>query len=305
MQQPSVSVVMPAYNAAAYITRSVESVLQQDMPSWELWVVDDGSTDATAALVAELAARDARVQLVRGAHRGPGPARNVGIRHARAPWLAFLDADDLWLPGRLSHALEQARQHPDAHVLCGTAQWMDPTGRTGPMLALEGTHAGPTWFNRLLELNRLVLPGVTVRTQQVRLAGGFPEDPRFQQAEDYHLWLNLAARDCVFVGDPASHAVYRQHPAAATARASHGLAVTLPVVEDAARFGPVDRHVFHARLASLLAQLWTARLAEHTPGRWRDDVLGDPLRAARALRGGLLQKLPRASARAALRLMGR
>ena len=97
---PPVSVVLPAYNRAGAIRGAVESVLRQSFTNFELIVVDDCSTDATAAEVAEIA--DPRVRLIRHAeNRGASAARNTGIREARGPWVAFQDSDDEWLPLKL------------------------------------------------------------------------------------------------------------------------------------------------------------------------------------------------------------
>lgn len=100
-----VSVVMPAWNAAATIERSIESVLTQDHAHLELVVVDDGSTDATADIVTRLATGDARVRLLRQANAGVAAARNAGIAAASGRYLAFLDSDDWWYPGKLRRQL--------------------------------------------------------------------------------------------------------------------------------------------------------------------------------------------------------
>ena len=103
---PEVSVVIPAYNAQATLAQTLASVLAQTLDAWEAIVVDDGSTDGTAAIVAAFAARDPRVRCITGAHRGVSAARNLGIAAARGSLVAFLDADDLWQAGKLSEALD-------------------------------------------------------------------------------------------------------------------------------------------------------------------------------------------------------
>ncbi|HYE95243.1 MAG TPA: glycosyltransferase family 2 protein [Rubricoccaceae bacterium] len=104
---PKVSVVVPAYNVERYVARAVRSALAQTLADVEVIVVDDGSTDSTAA--AALAAGDDRVRVVaHGANRGPGAARNTGIEHARGEWVGVLDADDWFGPRRLARLLEAA-----------------------------------------------------------------------------------------------------------------------------------------------------------------------------------------------------
>lgn len=97
---------MPAFNAASTIAESIESVLAQSEPSWELLVINDGSTDGTEACVVDYAVRDARVRLLHTDGReGPASARNVGLSGATGRWIAFLDSDDLWAPEKLERQL--------------------------------------------------------------------------------------------------------------------------------------------------------------------------------------------------------
>lgn len=98
-----ITVVMPAFNAAATIEESIASLQAQTYPHWQLVVVDDGSSDTTCALVERIAAADPRVRLLRQPmNGGPAAARNRGVREARGRYVAFLDADDLWRPEKLS-----------------------------------------------------------------------------------------------------------------------------------------------------------------------------------------------------------
>ncbi len=104
---PQVSVIVPAYNVAAYIEHSLHSALAQAGPDFEILVVDDGSTDETAALVRGLA--DPRLRLLQNEHnRGLSPSRNRAVEQARGQWLALLDADDWWAAGRLARLLDVA-----------------------------------------------------------------------------------------------------------------------------------------------------------------------------------------------------
>ena len=107
----TVSVVMPAYNAASTIGSAMRSVALQTHRDWELIVVDDGSTDQTAELAAAAAAADRRIRLIRQRNQGVAAARNAGIEAATGRYLAFLDADDTWLPEKLQRqrAFMQAR----------------------------------------------------------------------------------------------------------------------------------------------------------------------------------------------------
>jgi glycosyltransferase involved in cell wall biosynthesis len=114
LDKPLVSVIIPAFNAAAYIRQALNSVLAQTYQAIEVIVVDDGSSDATSAVVEEFATKDARFQLVRQSNAGVGAARNTAIRKARGKYIAPLDADDYWFPQKLEKQVACAEQCGDA-----------------------------------------------------------------------------------------------------------------------------------------------------------------------------------------------
>ena len=114
-----VSVVIPAYNGAAYVAASLASVLQQTYRDFEVVVVDDGSTDATAEIVSGFAADDRRVRLFSKANSGISETLNFGLARAEAPLIARLDADDVMLPRRLERQVQAMSGHPDL-VICGS-----------------------------------------------------------------------------------------------------------------------------------------------------------------------------------------
>lgn len=116
-----VSIVMPAYNAAGTIRLSVESVLAQTVSDWELIVIDDGSSDDTAEILAQMAARDRRIRFLQNERNsGASYTRNRAVALAEGEWIAFLDSDDLWHPQKLEKQLTLAAEHPDM-VICYTA----------------------------------------------------------------------------------------------------------------------------------------------------------------------------------------
>ena len=125
-----VSVVIPAYNAAQTLAETLESALAQTYRAIEVLVIDDGSTDETAAIVERYAAQDGRVRLLRNAENaGVSCARNRGVRAAVYPWIAFLDSDDRWRPEKLERQLTAVQRHP-ACALCFTSTaYTDEAGR--------------------------------------------------------------------------------------------------------------------------------------------------------------------------------
>ncbi len=123
-----VSVIMPVYNAESTMRRSIDSVLAQTFPALELILVDDGSRDGSAAIIAEYAARDARVRPLHQANAGVAAARNAGIAAARGSHVAFLDSDDWWVPRKLELQLAEMRKR-DALVSYAAYQRVAEDGR--------------------------------------------------------------------------------------------------------------------------------------------------------------------------------
>jgi teichuronic acid biosynthesis glycosyltransferase TuaG len=117
---PRVSIVCPAYNAADFLPAAVDSVLAQSVAHWDLIIVDDGSTDATAEIALRYSQEDSRIRVVElGENRGVAQARNAGIIAAEGRWIAFLDSDDYWLPNRLQRGLDFAEGANASFVYSG------------------------------------------------------------------------------------------------------------------------------------------------------------------------------------------
>ncbi|WP_029036358.1 glycosyltransferase family 2 protein [Salinimicrobium xinjiangense] len=129
-QQPLVSVIMPAYNSAAFIAESISSVQQQTYPHWELLVIDDASIDGTSKVVEAIMAEDKRIRL-HGlpANQGAGFARNIGIKAATGEFISFLDADDLWKPNKLEEQL-QLMQGEQVDVCYSSYELMNEEGKS-------------------------------------------------------------------------------------------------------------------------------------------------------------------------------
>lgn len=172
------AVVIPAYNAAATIATALDSVFAQTVPAAQVIVVDDGSADG-AQLAAVLAAYGDHVRLVRQANAGPAAARNTGARLCDSEWIAFLDADDSWLPHKLERQLELGRD-PRAGLLHGNARERRPA----PPREMD--------FATLWECNRICTSMTVVRRRAFEALGGFDESADLVGAEDYHLWLRIA-----------------------------------------------------------------------------------------------------------------
>ncbi len=187
---PAVSVVMPAYNVAPYIGTSIASVCAQTFADWELLIVDDGSTDDTAAIAERFARADPRVRVLRQANGGISAARNTALRRTAGEFIAILDSDDLWSPGFLAGQLAVFERHPDTDVVTGNAWFLG-----GP---LDGAPARPTPDARpapdllgIITDETAVFIMCVFRRRVYDAIGGFDESMRCN--EDYDLWLRAAA----------------------------------------------------------------------------------------------------------------
>lgn len=115
MNKPRFSVVVPLYNKEKSIERTVSGVLAQTFPDFELVIVDDGSTDGSVDIVRSIT--DPRIRLVQQPNGGPSAARNTGVRHTKADWVVFLDADDELTPDALEHFDKMLKAHPEADII--------------------------------------------------------------------------------------------------------------------------------------------------------------------------------------------
>ena len=190
MSDPSVSVIIPAYNSAGTLSRALDSVLRQTVNADEVIVIDDGSKDDLDAV---LRPYGSRVALLRQENAGPAAARNNGARRARGEFLAFLDADDFWHSRKLELQLVAFRQRPEI-TLCWTRgkHWsgtvpMDDPGELIPELT---TPQYVTQFSEIFKTPYLGTPGVMMPRATFLGLGGFRED--LQSAEDVDLWLRAS-----------------------------------------------------------------------------------------------------------------
>ena len=217
--EPRVTVVIPLHNAAAHIGAAVRSALASDLEAIEVIVVDDGSTDASLAIVQAIA--DPRLVVLRqAASGGPSRPRNVGIARARAPYVALLDADDLLKPDKLSQAVAVLDAHPDAGIAFGDFERIDASGRLLTVATLAGypqlqrlaaQPLGEYWrripqpeFARgLLYENFIGTSGVVLRKSLLAQVGTFDEGLNY--SEDRDLWFRIAHATDALYRDAVGH----------------------------------------------------------------------------------------------------
>jgi glycosyltransferase involved in cell wall biosynthesis len=181
---PEVSVVIPTYNRRAMLLEAIDSVLAQSNQSFELIVVDDGSTDGTDEHLTRLGKT---VRIERIDRRGPAAARNRGGALASAPLIAFLDSDDLWAPTKLERQLAFMRANPDCAISQTNEVWIRNGRRVNPGLR-HRKRAGDIFIDSLRTC-LISMSATIMRTELFRSLTGFDES--MLAAEDYDLWLRI------------------------------------------------------------------------------------------------------------------
>jgi hypothetical protein len=204
---PDVSVIIPAYNRADLLGEAIESTLTQTRSSVEAIIVDDGSTDDTRSVVA--AYHDPRVRYVYQMNAGLAAARNSGIRQATGRYVAFLDADDLFLPGKLACQVPALDAQPAVGLVAGGYIFADITGH--PMAEAHPWRSHPSLnLQTLLVGCPIIVNSVLIRREWLTQVGGF--DTNLRRVEDWDLWLRLAHAGCLMAWTPEVLCVYRMHP---------------------------------------------------------------------------------------------
>jgi glycosyltransferase involved in cell wall biosynthesis len=184
-----VSVVIATHNHAAYLANALDSVFRQGVPNIELIVVDDGSTDNTAEVMHPYL-NDPRVQYVTIAHGGVARARNIGLKSSVAPLVAFLDADDQWLPGKLGKQLALLASDPEVAVVYSRRQVVDGSGSIVPSPSRK-LHRGNV-LGELFRDNFVCFSSALVQRKAFDTVGPFDES--LALSSDYEMWLRIASR---------------------------------------------------------------------------------------------------------------
>ncbi len=224
LKNPAITVFMPAYNAERHIGAAIESILRQSFRDFELLIINDGSTDGTAAVISSF--NDPRIRLINNpVNSGLVAVRNQGMREARGKYIALLDADDIALPDRL--AIE--KQFLDNHAAFALV------GSSVALIDADGKHTGVVWKNyftpeelpvALLFGNRIAQSSVMLRREML------PENPYregFAPTEDYDLWLRLSDKHSLAVL-PDIITLYRAHPGGQTTLARDKQQKTVEVI---------------------------------------------------------------------------
>lgn len=244
-----VSVIIPSFNHAPYLRECVDSVLAQDHEALEVIVVDDGSSDASLEI---LRSYGARIQLLQQ-HRGrQARARNLALGVARGEFIAFLDSDDRYRPGRLSAAVTAFRAHPQAALVWADHVLIDEHGK--PQAEVRWTPRHADFRRELIAGNPICNATATVKRCVLHEIGGF--DERVPRVCDGAAWYQIAARGHAFVHLPQTVLDYRQHGG-----------------NDSARFAPMTHDRDTALLAAAVAYQQHGVLVTAADMLWLRDVL--------------------------------
>jgi glycosyltransferase involved in cell wall biosynthesis len=212
-----VSVIVPVYNVEVYIAQTIRAVLEQTYPHFELILVNDGSPDGSWEICKHF--DDPRIKLVSQDNRGLAGARNTGIRHAQGDYLAFLDADDLWLPEKLAKHVAHLEAAPQVGVSFSRSAFIDAqgqplgiyqmpklTGITAPHLLCRN----PVGNGSAPVIRREVLAGIRFWQNRYGQVEDFYFDEDFRRSEDIECWLRIVLQtDWLIEGIPEALTLYR------------------------------------------------------------------------------------------------
>jgi glycosyltransferase involved in cell wall biosynthesis len=200
---PQVSVIIPVYNGEKTIRETIKSVLQQTFADFEIIVINDGSTDATLEILFEI--QDPRIQIFSYPNARQAASRNRGLEHAQGDYIAFLDADDLWIRDKLELQFKALQSHPEAAFAYSWTDYIDERGNflhSGRHMTMNGNVYADLIVNNFVENGSNPL----IRREVFDRVGVF--DEALPPAEDWDMWLRIAS--CYpFVAIPATQVLYR------------------------------------------------------------------------------------------------
>ena len=241
----TVSVIIPAYNQRRFIEDALQSVLRQDWPVHEVVIVDDASTDGNYR---ELEALDPRVRILETTHGGVSRARNIGAASVDSEFVAFLDADDVWLPGLLGRQIRHLQRHPDAAAVFSQCLHWYPNETLGNGHQVPDDFSipqdGECMARRLSYLEVLSTPGLPghmctllIRRHHFLALGGFAEDRHYGEDIEFAIRISQALRLDLF---ECPGMLYRRHSKSATAQFQDPNHLADLVKDVVARYGLSD-----------------------------------------------------------------
>ncbi len=230
---PTVSVVMPAYNASRFIVEAVRSVLDQGYPDWELIIVDDCSTDETFALAQQLASQDGRIRVFQNAaNLGPGPTRNTALAAARGRFIAFLDSDDVWHPEKLGKQLDFMRE-TGAFLTYTAYRKIDENGKAGNEVIFD---AASVEYAKLI--TRCVIQNSTAMYDVHQT--GVVTMPDVRRRQDHIFFLSILKKGGAALGMSDPLMFYRIHSSSVSSNKLKNIKYQWILYRDYAGLGILD-----------------------------------------------------------------
>lgn len=225
VMNPVVSVITAFFNEERFLQEAIESVIAQQYPDWELILVDDGSVDGSTAMARTYASRFPRkiryIQHEQGQNRGLSASRNLGISQARGRFIAFLDADDFWMPEKLTAQTAILEAHPQVAMVCEASQywysWQNPAAKDVLItvgVPSEGVFAPPALVTQLYPLSTGAAPcpsGIMIRKDALEKHRRFEAQftGKYQLYEDQAFLHKIYLNEAVYI-DHSCHNKYRQ-----------------------------------------------------------------------------------------------
>lgn len=285
MNESRVTILMPVYKGERFVTRAIESVLVQSHSNIELIIVNDGSPDNSADAIRPYLA-DPRVKYIEQQNAGVAAARNTALQHATGAYIGLCDQDDEWLPHKAEKQVAYLEAHPEAGLVHGDVDYIDEAGQPLPHEPCFPAAVFGRCFPRMYMGNPVMAVAAMFRRSVIDSVGDF--DPAIKYADDYDLWLRIAAHhDVGYIDEPVAR--YRWH---AENNSHHQVAIreyTLRVLRKSERELPdacahVPRNDRKLRYCRMYEQMAFHARAESRPfaavGYAIRATAWDPLRAA-------------------------
>ena len=268
---PLISVIIPVYNGASSLHRSLRSVLRQTLPDFELIVVDDCSTDESADILRGYQELDDRVRVFSTAkNSGPGVARNVGLRNARGEYIAFLDSDDFWMKNKLK---QQIRSFENENVILSYTSTVLLNSKGGIVGIVNSLPK--VYLKDMIMLNRVPMSGAMFRSK----LNGAEEMPEIRRRQDYAYWISILRKnDGYFSGISDALVGYVKMPRSVSSNTWRNVVDTFRMYVSEVGMNPLQAATAVAMLTCLkvrkevLAQVSWACLPEEKRRKLRDQV---------------------------------
>ena len=221
----TVSVVVPTFNHAKFLSQALQSIIEQSHQNWEAIIVNNFSTDETLQIIESF--NEPRFKVINFQNNGViAASRNEGIRRSSAPFIAFLDSDDIWYSEKLSRCLLELEDGND--LVCHGERWVSADAKQRNIV--YGPSSNATHDKLLFRGNCLSTSATIVRRDILNEVGGFSEDSTFTTAEDYELWLKISQITSGFIFVDEILGEYRRHELGASSSVLRHLNAELAVV---------------------------------------------------------------------------